>query len=78
MKSWMMKPKFALSRDFLSVHHEYFVGTFASILLVLETLDYTICIGSTPTFLYLLWLAQLDRKIKHTWTDFEHLEMVVF
>ena len=29
----MMKPKFALSHDFLSVHHEYFVGTFASILL---------------------------------------------
>ena len=28
-----MKPKFALSHDFLSVHHEYFVGTFASILL---------------------------------------------
>ena len=26
MKSWMMKPKFALSHDFLSVHHEYFVG----------------------------------------------------
>ena len=31
MKSWMMKPKFALFHDFLSVHHEYFVGTFASI-----------------------------------------------
>ena len=29
----MMKPKFASSHDFLSVHHEYFVGTFASILL---------------------------------------------
>ena len=29
----MMKPKFALTHDFLSVHHEYFVGTFASILL---------------------------------------------
>ena len=29
----MMKPKFALSHDFLSVHHEYFVGTFASNLL---------------------------------------------
>ena len=39
---------------------------------MLETLDYTICIGSTPTFLYLLWLAQLDRRIKHTWSDFEH------
>ena len=33
MKSWMMKLRFALSHDFLSVHHEYFVGTFASILL---------------------------------------------
>ena len=25
----MMKPKFVLSHDFLSVHHEYFVGIFA-------------------------------------------------
>ena len=33
MKSWMMEPKFVLSHEFLSVHHEYFVGTFASILL---------------------------------------------
>ena len=29
----MMKPKFALSHDFLLVHHKYFVGTSASILL---------------------------------------------
>ena len=34
IKSWMMKPKLVLSHDFLSVHHEYFVGTLsASILL---------------------------------------------
>ena len=28
-----MKPKFVLVHDFFSVHHDYFVGTFASILL---------------------------------------------